>query len=65
MNSNLKLQQLLLMETSYATGTELDVLPDKAHLTTMMNPQSDFYKSFSIRWRVRFRKKESMLYGIG
>lgn len=49
MNRNLKLQQLLLMETSYATGTELDVPPDKAHLATMMNPQSDFYKSFSIR----------------
>lgn len=47
MNSNLKLQQLLLMEASYATGTELDVLPDKAHLTTVMNLQSNFYNSYS------------------
>lgn len=47
MNSNVKLQQLLLMEASYATGTELDVPPDKAHLTTMMDLQSNFYNSHS------------------
>ena len=35
------------MEASYATGTELDVPPDKAHLTTVMNLQSNFYNSYS------------------
>lgn len=42
MNNNLQ-QQLLLIEASHVTGTGVDVLPDTAHLTIMMIPQSHFH----------------------